>query len=904
MSAANTQLLVTKTRLPQLPLDWMARERLSGKLVEAFRHRLVLVSAPAGYGKTTLVNETLRECGRPAGWVSLDAGDNNPANFWTYFIMALQSIRPAVCQPVINALRSMQPPPASWISTAIINSLSEITDDFILVLDDYHTIASPSIHEAVSFLVDHFPPQAHLVLITRSDPPLPLARWRVKTELSEIRAAELGFNLEEAAVFLKKNTGLTLAGSDLSALEERTEGWIAGLKMAALSLQGKKDTSAYVKEFSGSNRYILDYLAEEVLRQQPPEVNLFLLESSILERLSGPLCDAVTGRQDSQVLLDKLETANLFITALDDERHWYRYHQLFAAILRNQLAKTTPLKVYLLHQRASLWFEKDGHTQEAFDHALLSNDIERAASLVEAAAGDMLGRHQAVALLDYASQLPEKLLQANPWLCTSFAWAALMANKPDTLTGMLARVDTALAGDPDLLSPTSRSNLRRIRGHTLSVKSFMAQARDDTSLAIQLSEEADYELPGNELDDLLARAVNSMNLTTCFQKKGEVARAIPYLEDLAAAGRKINYHYPVLSALGALAEIEMELAHSERAAALCREAIEHATQWGGTCPLPSAAMAYVILGQLKYEQNDLAEAAENIKKGIDLGEANYNREPVLKGFLTLARLSQAQGKPEEARKYIKLAENMGPWVNVPPEVQQIPARQARLDLLQGNIAACRGWAAEQQKSLPLDKSPDYRQEFMYLTVIMARIAGGQCREIPQYLDDFILNARQQDRTTAVIEALILKALALDCLGKETDAAGSFDHALLLAEAAGYCRIFFDQGMQVTQLLRKAAAGGKSAGYSARLLKMLVQPETQPTLQPGGAKAATGLIEALSERESEILKLIASGKTNKEIASRLFLAVGTVKKHTSNIFGKLGVESRTGAVARARDLGLI
>jgi len=433
MATKDGQLLATKTRQPQLPLHWITRPRLSGKLREALRCKLLLISAPAGYGKTTLVIEALRDSHKPIGWISLDASENNPINFWAYFITALQNVVPTGGQPIINALQSPQPPPADWLLTNLINMITGIPDDFALVLDDYHVISSPNIHEAMQFLIEHLPPQAHLIIITRSDPPWPLARWRVKGDIAEFRAGDLSFTAEETAAFIRDITGKTLVESDLATLESRTEGWIAGIKMAVLSLQGKKDISGYIKAFSGTNRYILDYLAEEVLDQQPPDIKQFLIETSILENLSGPLCDTITERSDSQNKLHQLELANLFISPLDDERHWYRYHQLFATILRHQLAKEVPEKEQLLHLRASEWYEKEGITTEAVNHALLGNDTERAAMLVENTAPAMLGQNQAVALLEYASRIPEPIIHASPWLCVCFAWAALTANRSEIL---------------------------------------------------------------------------------------------------------------------------------------------------------------------------------------------------------------------------------------------------------------------------------------------------------------------------------------------------------------------------------------------------------------------------------------------------------------------------------------
>ena len=902
MATKDGQLLATKTRQPQLPLHWITRPRLSGKLREALRCKLLLISAPAGYGKTTLVIEALRDSHKPIGWISLDASENNPINFWAYFITALQNVVPTGGQPIINALQSPQPPPADWLLTNLINMITGIPDDFALVLDDYHVISSPNIHEAMQFLIEHLPPQAHLIIITRSDPPWPLARWRVKGDIAEFRAGDLSFTAEETAAFIRDITGKTLVESDLATLESRTEGWIAGIKMAVLSLQGKKDISGYIKAFSGTNRYILDYLAEEVLDQQPPDIKQFLIETSILENLSGPLCDTITERSDSQNKLHQLELANLFISPLDDERHWYRYHQLFATILRHQLAKEVPEKEQLLHLRASEWYEKEGITTEAVNHALLGNDTERAAMLVENTAPAMLGQNQAVALLEYASRIPEPIIHASPWLCVCFAWAALTANRSEILMKMLSRAVEALSESPETFSPSSRANLLRLKGHVLSLQSIIAQAQDDIPRAIRLAEEADRELPGNQIDDLLARAVNSLNLSAYYQKTGDITKAIPLIEDLVATGRRSDYHYAILSGRGSLADIQMQLSRLEQASRICHETIKEGTLWGGDFPLPATALAYVVLGKLNYEQNDLKNATVNLNRGIEIGEASFNLEPVLTGYLNLANLSQAENNPGKAMECIRRAENVGPWVVIPPEVQQLPAWKTRLVLRQGDFATASNWARQQEIALPLSQLPGYRQEFAYLTLIRVNLATGNCQGIPGYLDNFINNAMRQQRNSSVIEALILKALAQDCLSEPDKAEETFRQALALAEPAGYIRIFIDEGTPLVRLLQKVA-DGSPGDYASRLLEIIAPPTNNQIFQPA-SPVIPGLIEPLSERELEILKLIAAGRSNKEIGDTLFLAIGTVKKHTNNIFGKLSVASRTQAIARARELGIL
>ncbi|MHB1413939.1 MAG: LuxR C-terminal-related transcriptional regulator [Chloroflexota bacterium] len=901
MTPTNSQLLVTKTRLPQLPPGWVARPRLAAKMNEALRHKLVLLSAPAGYGKTTLAVAAVRALGKPIGWVSLDAADNTPGVFLSYLVAALQSVVPGIGQPILHALQSPQPPPTDLLLTALVNSISAHEDDVVVVLDDYHLIESRAIHEAVAFLVEHLPPHAHLAITSRSDPPLPLPRWRVRGDLAEIRADDLAFTAAEAAAFFKDAAGIDLSEQDLATLARRTEGWIAGLKMAALSLKGKKDISAFINAFSGGHHYVLDYLAEEVLNRQSPDVKEFLLETSGLERLSGPLCDAVTGRSDGQSMLYQLERANLFISPLDDERRWYRYHQLFATILRNQLANAAPERVSLLHQRASAWYEQEGLSDEAISHALLGGDVERAADLLENIGSQVLRHGRAVRLLDYLSRIPQPLVEARPWLCISFAWAALLSHQWDLLSTMLARANAALAENPDRLSPISRANLRHIKGHTLSIQGYIAQAQGDIAHSIRLSEEANREIPAG---DLLTRSANSINLAIDYLIIGDVGSAIRHLEDANAAGREGGNNAVVLSSQAYLAETEMQRSRLDRAAQTCREAIELGTRLGGASPLPYTALAFILLGQSLYERDDLEGAAGNLAEGIRLAEANFNWTFLLKGCLNMAKVAQARGDSTAAVEYGRQAEALAPRAPQARESRQVPAWKARLALRQGDVAAAADWARQQEATLPLSRLPSYQQEFAYLTLVRLALAIGKCQGLPAYLDAFIRNAQAQGRDASVIETLVLQALALDRLGNPGAAVEALGRALALAEPAGYVRTFVDEGAPMAGLLRKLIAAGRRVDYAARLLGVMAPQAPGRPAPPAPRKTAPDLAETLSERELEVLRLIAAGRSNKEIASRLVLAIGTVKKHTSNIFGKLGVESRTQAVARARELGLI
>ncbi len=800
-------LLRTKLDVPPLRAARVRRERLIGRITRGLACGVVLVSAPAGFGKSTLLSEWASRRPMPVAWLSLDGGDNDLQRFLAYLCAALSAARDGLGDEAGEMLRSMPPAPAEAVVTCLINAVGSEGADIALVLDDYQSIQTEEIHAAVRLLIDRRPSRLRLLIATREDPPLPMARLRSRGALAEIRADSLRFTLPEAGRFLNSAMALSLSADHVSRLARRTEGWIAGLQMAALSLQGRRDVDGFVTTFGGTHRYILDYLAEEVLGRQTPAVARFLLETSVLERLCAPLCDAVTGRRDSHSMLVRLESANLFISPMDDERRWYRYHQLFAAILRHQLAGSGAERVSRLHRRAGAWYEQEGLTEEAIDHSLLGGDPARAADLLEGFAPRLLAQGWALRLLDHLPRLPEPLVSARPWLCVSFAWAALLTGKWEILSAMLSRVET----------PAGRPDLRRIRGHTLAIQAYVAQARGDIARSIRLAEEAGLEIAA---DDLLTRSANSINLAIDYLITGDLARAAPFFEEAEEIGLRSGNRATVLSSRAYLSEIEMQRSRFDRAARICTETIGQGLAWGGARPLPYTAPAHIVLGQVKYEQDDLPGAAGDLTEGIRLAEANCNWTFVLKGCLLMARLSQSQGRPDAALEYIRRAAEAAPRAPQARECRQVPSWKARIDLRRGDIAAAAEWGRQQEPSLPLSRLPDCRQEHAYLTLIrlgLAKLARGECQELPGYLDGFIRQAERQARSLAVAEALILQALALDRLGRPAAAVETLARVLALAEPAGLARAFIDEGAPMAGLLRRTAAAGRCADHASRLL---------------------------------------------------------------------------------------
>jgi LuxR family transcriptional regulator, maltose regulon positive regulatory protein len=890
---AEKQLLAAKTRMPHLPHDWLARARLRAALRGALEQPVILVSAPAGSGKTTFLAEAVTALRSAAAWVSLTADDNSPTEFWAYVVSALHEALPERYDRVREVALSPDPPPEKWVVTAVLNAAENAR--LILVLDDYHLIHARAIHDAVVFLAEHLPAGVHLVLAGRVDPPLPLARWRAGGMLAELGAADLAFTGQETAAYFRRNAS-GLSSQEIAALQAKTEGWITGLKIAALSLRGKGDASRAIRTFSGSSRHVWDYLGQEVLDRQPGDIRRFLLETSILERLSGPLCRAVTGNTGPDSMLDALESANLFISSIDEEGRWFRYHPLFAGMLQAALRRESPGHLSTLHLRAGTWHEGEGFLDEAVAHYLAADAYAQAVDALERTASTMLGQSRAATLLSFSTRIPERHLQTAPWLCVGFAWAALMSGAQEVLARMLSLAEAGLAQDAAALSSGSRANTGRIRGHILSLKAFIAHASQDLPLATRLAQEADGAFTGSDPEDRLVKAVNALNLAACFEQNGDVAEAARFYEDLAGAGKQGGFSHAAVAAMGNLAGVQLSLSHIGRAWEICVQAIAQTTAWGGGNPLPSAAGAYLVRGQIHYERNNLTSAEQDFALAVQLGEAGTGREAVFKGCLFLARISQARGDVRSADSCLRRAAAAAS----PQDARSLSAWRAALALRRGEVGAAAEWAAGRERVLPLARVPGYPDELDYLTLLRVRVAIGKVTGLPGHLNGLIRHAQSQGRGGTVIEALILKALAQARDGRLEDAAGSLEDALALAEPCGYLRIFLDDGEPLTRLLEAHTVKcGEHASYARKILAAMRLDGSKHQ-----AVTAPSLAEALSAREMEILGLIAAGRSNKEIASELFLAMGTVKKHTSNIFGKLGVQSRTQALARAQHLGIL
>jgi len=916
-------LLATKLYVPPPRANLVPRPRLVERLNEGLRGRLTLVAAPAGFGKTTLVGEWVAGCGRPVAWLSLDEGDNDPTRFLMYLVAALRTIAPSIGAGLVGLLQSPQPPPIESILTALLNEIASVPDDFVLVLDDYHVIDSRPVDDALTFLLEHLPPRMHLVIATREDPHLPLARLRARGQLAELRAADLRFTAAEAAELLNRAMGLNLSAEDISALETRTEGWIAGLQLAAISMQGHKDAASFIKSFAGSHRFVLDYLVEEVLERQPETVQSFLLRTSILERLCGPLCDAVLldPPASGQETLENLERANLFIVPLDNERRWYRYHHMFADVLRMHLMAGQPDQVSALHRRASEWCEHNGSTDNAIHHALAAEDFERAAGLIELAWSAMSLSNQSSTWLGWVKTLPKELVQARPVLTVWYAYALLGSGEwegseaqledaerwLDTTADMRERTESPPAG----MVVVDEAGFHRLPGMIALLRAAQALARGYMPETVKHARRV-LDLAPEDDHLMLGGAASQLGLAAWASGDLDTARRMT--ADGTANLRLAGYISSAIGGARVLADIQIAQGRLHEAMSTYERALQWATE-PGTPVLPGAADMHVGMSSLYYEHNDLKTATQHLLTSQALGElAGLSPNPY-RWCAAMARIREAQGDPDGALDLLDQAERLYDGAFA-PNVRPIATRKTRVWVAQGRLDQALGWARAQ--GLSVDDELSYLCEFDHITLarmLLARYRSdrddGSISGAVGLLERLLRAAEEGGGNGSVIEILVLQAMAYHAQSDLPAALLPLRHALALAEPEGYLRTFLDEGSSMLQLLREASARRIMPDYTDKLLaafeaekrKTEDKPDLPPAL-PEGHRDGEPLIEPLSQRELKILQLIAQGLSNREIGERLFLAMDTVKGHNRRLFDKLQVQSRTEAVARARELGLL
>lgn len=892
-STSDLPLLATKFHMPKLRAPLVHRPHLIERLQQAAEHPLTLIAAPAGFGKTTLLSAWLERAPFSAAWVSLDPADNDLTRFWSYTLTALDRAFPGCGATALSLLQSPQPPSMEAILTTVINTLSALPQEMVLVWDDYHLISAPAIHTSVTFLLEHQPPQLHLIIAARADPPLPLARLRTRGQLIELRSADLRFLSEETTAFLTQLSGLTLSAEEITALETHTEGWIAGLQLAALSLQGRTDIPRFIKTFTGSHRYVVDYLVEEVLVHQPEPVQTFLLQTAILERMTGSLCEAVTGNVEGQVMLERLEQANLFLVPLDDERRWYRYHHLFADMLKQRVQKRMPDLVPELHRRASIWYEQHSLQAEAIGHALSALDFDRAARLVEQVAAVLIWkRGELSTLLGWLEVLPEQVKHAHPRLLLDHAWALLWSGQVTTLEPHLQVAEHVLAASTGSQLHVSHTARRTMQGELAAIRAELARQRGDVSGAIELAREALTSLPE---DAQWLRGIVTGLLGGVYRLRGDVVAASrAYTETIRASQASDNV--PVaLIAMGQLAQLQAMQGQLHQASGTYQQALNLATRWGVTT-LPALGVALVSMGEVLREWNDLDGAERLLLQGIECCQQRGGlAECALDGCLSLARVFQARGEMDGALRMIQRAEQIGPDSH---SAARVSASQAKLWLVQGNIPAATRWAKALQHEL--NEGSELAYEHLDGYIVLARLAmvRGELAEAIRLLGRLLQMAEFARLTGQVIEILVLQALSFQAQANPPQAMMALARALELAEPQGYIRIFIDEGEPMLALLHHARSRSVAPNYLDKLLAAI-----GTTAQVSSPLAAV-LIDPLSEREREILRLIAAGLSTHEIADELVIVVGTVRNHIKHIYSKLDAHSRVQAVERARTLNLL
>jgi LuxR family maltose regulon positive regulatory protein len=954
-----TPLLTTKVYIPPTRPDLVSRPRLVERLNAgllgqsgdqgrlAFARKLTLISAPAGFGKTTLLSEWTGDLPSwiRVAWLSLDEGDNDPTRFWRYVIAALQTVDATVGETAQATMKSPQQPSLETLVTALMGDIlaafpssREGRPCVVLVLDDYHVIQAKSIHDSLDLFLNNLPPQFHVVITTREDPPLSLPRRRGRRELVEIRAADLRFTKGETTELLSTVSGLDLPAEDIAALENRTEGWVVGLQLATLSLQelDHEDQHDFVIAFAGDDRYIVDYLVDEVFQRQPSHVQSFLLQTSILDRLCSALCDAVTGRDDGRAILDHLDRANIFVVPLDNRRHWYRYHHLFADLLRQRLSQS-PLQMgerkgraSLAHGegeggtdalvlRASRWCESEGFAIEAVSYALAASDPTHAADLIERHVLDMFYRSETVLVHDWLKALPDDALRALPLLCAVYANTIVLTSPRSS--DCIERAEQWLQEAEKALSLQSRAGKapapsdRAVydadvtAGFVATFRAYLARFRgDDPQTVIDLSSQALERLPGSVLR---FRSALAFNLGMAYLALGDADGADQAFAKARQVGKDSNDLWNALTAIFAQAQIAHRQGRLRKAAAICREALQSIAEPDERAgrPLPAAGAIYVILGSILLEWNDLDTADHALTRGLELTKPTAAAGIDALGYSTLARLRQIQGDVPGTLDLLERVARRAPELGSRAFAAALRVRlwlaQTQRDLSLLSRAA--RWAREVQPHFDDGKDipaiTDWWRHVRCLALVRLHIAQHRTRGRPgmepvlHFLDRQLQVNEAGGWSEAVIEMLVLQALALDARGETEPAMGVLRRALALAEPEGYIRIFADEGRPMAALLRRAAASGVTPDYAAKLAAAC---DVAPT---PGLKPET-LIEPLSPRELEVIQLIATGTSNPEISRKLFISVNTVKKHITNIFGKLGVTSRTQAVARARQLRLV
>ncbi len=921
-------ILTTKLYVPLPQPELVTRPRLIKKLNEGLPHKLTLISAPAGFGKTTLVSDwiasmqldgekgsqsqdhTSRNMNRVA-WLSLDDGDNDLHGFLIYFIAAVQRVEPDFGLEPLAALQSSGATNSEAVLAALLNELAGLPQSLILILDDYHVIETQSIDEALTFFLDHLPATMHLVISTRIDPPLPLARLRGRGQLTELRVADLRFTNDEAATFLNQMMRLELSAEDIAALGSRTEGWITGLQLAALSLQARdaEHVTSFIQSFTGIHHHVLDYLVEEVLQQQPPGVQSFLLQTSILTRLTGSLCEAVWNfendglhQSEGQPLLEQLAKSNLFIVPLDDERRWYRYHHLFADLLRYRLQQEQASFIPELHRRASKWHEEHGFIDRAIRHAIAADDLEEAARLVAEHSYTANERGEVSTVRRWFELLPGERVRSDPSLSVDFAWNLF-------LSGQIGAVEERLNDAEALLTrqttPINSEQVAELYGKINTLRAILFGIQGEPMRSTEVAQQVLNLLPDDRRSE---RGILLLTLAVNFRDVGDIAQASQSYADavtLLLAAENIMAAIMAVEQLVRLLVIQGKLV---QAVEVCQEMLDASTEFSAPEQLRilSSDMARANMSHVLYERNELADAEEYVRRGIKQAKRGGFLQSLVIGQILLARILQARGDANGANKMLQAAINSTQMDLQQMYQAELTACQVQLWLAQEELDTASRWA--QESNLSAENEFNLQNEYEHISLARVLVAQGRISSDGAMLtralglvERLALSAESAGRKGQLIDLLILQALALDALGDLNQALSCLERALVSAEPQRIVRIFLDNGDSIEHLLKEAARRDIAAEFSIQLLNEL-DTGTHPD-QPDHSFPPL-LIEPLSDREMEVLHLMAEDLSYKEIADQIMVSLNTVRTHVKHIYSKLMVHKRSQAIAKARELHLL
>jgi LuxR family maltose regulon positive regulatory protein len=902
-------LLATKIHIPPLRSNLVNRQILIQRLNDGItqNHRLALISAPAGYGKSTLLSEWASQAVTPVTWLSLERGENAPERFWSYFITALstnsQPNQLSICESFLRSLRSPTPPPMEELLINCINDLDKLEHGSILILDDFHFITESQIHRDLIFLIDHLPRSPHglhLVVASRMDPPWPLARWRARGELNELRSADLRFTIEEVDKLLNQNQQLTLSDQDIRMLHTRTEGWIVGLQMVSLSIKGLLNTqgstavSKFIESFTGSNRFVLDYLVDEVINQQSTELREFLYDTAVLEQFSASLCDAVTGRKDSEEILYKLEQSNLFLIPLDDNRQWYRYHHLFSEFLNIRLRQLQPERINELHQRASRWYADNNVLSEAIIEALKANDISYVNELVTSNTLAIVEHNELLNVLRHFEEIPDKTMSQKPWLCVANAWVKAYSDPTQGLDAVLHRLEDCLEGEE------IASEKQRLMGHMAAIRAYLAWVKGESEQALEFSRIALVNLPE---DDWVIRC-HLLNIQgSVLQYFGHLSESTQSYEAAIIAGKRTGRPQETFLANSNLATIYLIQGHLHESFSILQHTLSISNASGQAVKnSPFLAYIYSTKSIVQLEWNEVEAAILSARQGVILADMWKQVHALHYALLCLARSLFAAGDFEEAFEVNHRSKLL--VENVSSGFYRLSAcDEIWFNLVRGNISI----AVKKYKELePLIGKLDKKGRFL-VTKASLLYALGKYTEVLAVMDETICEYAQRGEFWFLLSLLPLQALALYGLSREEEALDAVSHCLTLSEPEGFIRNFVERGSPMLKLLEIAASRGIHTGYINKLLPAFkegrwLQKSTRD--QDRDKDQRSILLEPLSERELQVLRLLQSAMTSEEISRELFISVNTARTHIRNIYGKLAVHGRIEAIQKAKELDLI